>query len=87
MKLQFIQRSETRKVVLGLDFIGWILCPVSPPWKCFEGNTVGHYVPMQSEVPYGSGEQVHPYLEPMIFRFNRKPKRNLGFEEELPVRT
>ena len=25
-------------------------------------------------------------LEPMIFRFHQKPKQNLGFEAELPVR-
>ena len=27
------------------------------------------------------------FLEPKIFHFHRKPKRNLGFEAELPVRT
>ena len=27
------------------------------------------------------------YVEPMIFRFLRKPKRNLGFGAEFPVRT
>ena len=26
-------------------------------------------------------------VEPMIFRFHRKPKQNLGVEAELPVRT
>ena len=26
-------------------------------------------------------------VEPMIFRFHRKPKRNLGFEAKLSVRT
>ena len=32
-------------------------------------------------------DRVNAYVEPMIFRFHQKPKRNLGFEAELPVRT
>ena len=51
MKLQFTQQesSETTKVVLGLDFFGWIFSPACPPLQIFfEGNT-GHYVPMQSD--------------------------------------
>ena len=38
----------------------------------------------------GSGEIYRTsvfYVEPVIFHFHRKPKRNLGFETELPVST
>ena len=36
----------------------------------------------------GSGKTTLMHkVEPMIFRFHQKPKRNLGFEAELPVRT
>ena len=57
---------------------GHSMAPFNWARKCWDDTMI---------VKEASERFVVTWIEPVIFRFHRKPKRNLFFETELPVST